>query len=250
MLYNQPMTHIIGVMSPKGGVGKSTITCGITAVISRYTTRRIMVLDSGGQQNTLPYLEGINKNGELLNVDYDYADDAGTITHLRELHSGHIYTLIDLPGYREATEQKAALEGVGGQPVVDQLVVPMGPSQFDMETVAPFVLDVLKPMGVPYGVVLSKVGPRGLAEAMELQSQLEASGIEVFRTIVRDYRGVRDAQAARKPITTFGGRHAEVRKAEDDIRALTREVLKRAGSRIMIPTRMDEATEEKARAQA
>lgn len=242
------MTHIIGVMSPKGGVGKSTITCGMTAVISRYTTRRVMVLDSGGQENTLPYLEGINKNGELLNVDFDYADDPHVIAQLRELHSGHIFTLIDLPGYKKAQEQKAALEGSDGQrPVVDQLVVPMGPSQFDMETVAPFCLEVLTPLGIPYGVVLSKVFPRALAEAMDLQSQLEAAGIEVFRTIVRDYRGVRDAQGARRPITTFGGKHAEVRKAEDDLRALTREVLKRAGSRIMIPTRMDEAAEERTR---
>jgi hypothetical protein len=47
----------------------------------------------------------------------------------------------------------------------------------------------------------------------------------------------------RKPITRYGGRHDTARSAEDDLRALTREALKRVGSRVHIPTRADQAEE-------
>lgn len=243
MLYHRPMTHTIGFGASKGGVGKSTLTCGVTAVLSQYTTRKILTIDAGGQHNTLLYLDGISKRGELHNVDYDAADDKQTLSSLRAVDAGHLFHLIDLPGYTGADELHAILRGSDGTPVTDLLVVPMAPSEFDLESVVPFVKNILEPAGIAYGVVICKAGPRALAESLDLQSQLEADGVDVFRTIVREYRGVRDAQRDRKPITTAGGRHAEVRKAEDDIRGLTREILKRVGSRIHIPTRADEAQE-------
>lgn len=235
------MTHTIGFGASKGGVGKSTLTCGVTAVLSRFTARKILAIDAGGQHNTLLYLQGCQQNGELPNVDYDAADDKHTLSDLRSVDAGHLFHLIDLPGYTGADELNAILHGSDGRPVTDLLVVPMGPSEFDLESVVPYVKNVLEPAGIDYSVVICRAGPRSLPESMDLQHQLEADDVEVFRTIVREYRGVRDAQRDRKPITSAGGRHADVRKAEDDIRGLTREILKRVGSRVHIPTRADEA---------
>jgi chromosome partitioning protein len=243
------MAYSIAVLSSKGGVGKSTITCGICAVLSLFAARhKILAIDAGGQaqHNTLLYLEGC---GDLLpNVDVGAADDFDTLSNLGAIDAGHTFKLFDLPGYSRAEELDAVLVGSQdngdvGRPVADLLIVPMLVSEFDVESVVPFVLDVIVPTGIPYGVVLSRVRPRALTEAIDVQRQLQADGIDVFATLIREYRGVRDAQRDRKPITRYGGRHDTARSAEDDLRALTREALKRVGSRIHIPTRADQAEE-------
>jgi chromosome partitioning protein len=241
------MAHSIAVLSSKGGVGKSTITCGICAVLSLFAPRhKILAIDAGGQHNTLLYLEGC---GDLLpNVDVGAADDFATLANLGALDAGHTFKLLDLPGYTRAEELEAVLNGSqttgdDRRPVADLLIVPMGVSEFDLESVVPFVLHVIVPTGIPYGVVLSRVRPRALTEAIDVQRQLHADGIDVFTTLIRDYRGVRDAQRERTPLTRYGGRHDTARAAEDDLRALTREALKRVGSRVHIPTRADQAEE-------
>lgn len=236
-------THTIGFLSPKGGVGKTTGTCAVAAILSRFTSRRVLVIDAGGQHNTLLYLDGCHTNGTLTTVDYDAADDEQTLSQLRTIDAGHLFKLIDLPGYAHAQELAAILRGTDGTPVCDLLIIPMTPSQFDIESVTPFVEDVILPSGIPYGVVLSKVPPRSLTEATDLKRQLDADGVTTFDALIRDYRGVRDAQRDRKPITDHGGKHDTVRLAEDDFRALTREIARRLGSRIRIPTRADEAQE-------
>jgi chromosome partitioning protein len=241
------MSHSIAVLSSKGGVGKSTITCGICAVLSRFAPRhKILAIDAGGQHNTLLYLEGC---GDLLpNVDVGAADDFETLANLGAVDAGHTFKLLDLPGYSRAEELDAVLTGSQDngddrRPVADLLIVPMTVSEFDVESVVPFVLDVIVPTGIPYGVVLSMVRPRALNEAIDTQRQLQADGLDVFTTLIREYRGVRDAQRDRKPLTRYGGKHDTARSAEDDLRALTREVLRRLGSRVHIPTRADQAEE-------
>lgn len=243
------MPYSIAVLSSKGGVGKSTITCGICAVLSMFAPRhKTLAIDAGGQHNTLLYLEACGD--QLPNVDVGAADDFETLSNLGMIDAGHMFKLTDLPGYARAEELKAVLvgsqdNGNDRRPVADLLVIPMLASEFDLESVAPWVINTVIPLGIPYGVVISKVNPRALTEAIDLQRQLQADGVDTFSTIIRDYRGVRDAQRDRKPITLYGGKHDHVRYAEDDMRALTREALKRLGSRVHIPTRADQAEEDR-----
>lgn len=236
-------SYTIAVLSSKGGVGKSSIVCAVCAVLSMFAPRhRTLAVDAGGQANTMLYLTAC---GDLLpNVDVDAVSDSETIAAVPLLKTEHTFKILDLPGYSEATELKAVLKKQDSQaPGIDLAIIPMQASEFDLESVVPFVVETVVPTGVPYGIVLSRVSPRALSEAMDLQRQLHADGLDTFSTIIREYRGVRDAQRDHKPITMFGGRHDTARAAEDDYRALTREALKRLGSRIHIPTRADQAEE-------
>lgn len=233
------MAYKIAFGALKGGVGKSTCTCATAAVISKFSSRRTLVIDADEQRNTQRYLDGCVEAGLLDTVDTEQVNGPKGLTRL-EADTGHLFTLIDLPGHVRARELKGTLNGREDQPLCDLLVVPCGPSEFDLESVVSFVEEVVEPAGTPYGVVITKVPPRSLAESMELQRQLQADGVEVFSTLVREYRGVRDAQRDRKPITGYRGQHNTVRLAEDDFRSLTREILKKVGSHVRIPTRADE----------
>jgi chromosome partitioning protein len=241
--------YTVAVGGPKGGVGKSSIVCCVSAILARYApASRVLAVDAAvDNHNTLLYLEACEQY--LPNVDVGQADDPDTLRAIRSMRGTHRFKLIDLPGGLKSGELEAVLHGDGDNHGADLLVIPTGPSAFDVASLLPAVLDVIKPSGIPYGVVLSKVPPRALAEAADLQSQLEAADVEVFRTVVRDYRGVRDAQRDGKPITVYGGRHDHVRYAEDDYRSLTREVCKRIGARVRIPTRSDEYEEARRRGQ-
>ncbi|MQA11233.1 MAG: AAA family ATPase [Pseudonocardiaceae bacterium] len=236
------MAHTIAFGAAKGGVGKSTCTCAVAAVLARSSMRRMLVLDAAEQRNSLRYLQECRERGYLGNVDCDTAT-ASSLKRLASIEEGRLFSLIDLPGASRARELKVLLRGDSDVPGCDLLVVPMAPSDFDLEAVLDFVDEIVKPSGVPYGVVLSRVHPRSVNEASELQHQLQQDGVNVFDTLVRDYRGVRDAQRQRVPLTEHRGPHDTVRFAEDDFCSLTREILRRVGSRVYIPPRVDDAAE-------
>lgn len=238
------MATTIGFLSSKGGCGKSTNLCGVVSVLSMFSPdEKILVVDAGGQPNTLLHLEGAAD--QIPNVDTAVSSDYTTLSTIRSMPTEHSWKFIDLPGYGHAEEARAILTGDGHQPVADLLVVPMGPSQYDLEAVVPYVQSVIQPSGIPYGVVLSLVPPRALAEAIDLQRQLGTAGVDTFQSMIRQYRGMQHAARDRRLVTTYGGKHDPIRHVEDDCRALTREIVKRVGADIHIPSRADQAAEER-----
>lgn len=228
------MVKIVAVGGPKGGVGKTTTTVALASVFAEHAPgTKHLVVDADPNRNALLYVQAI---GELLpEVDTGTAD-AETVSHLRHV-TGYDFVWIDLPPTRESGQLSAILDGDGGGPVADLLVVPMIPAAFDLWSTAPWIEADVAPSGVPYGIVLSKVRPVSLAEALEWRAQLEAQHLDTFATLLREYKAVTEAQAAGRPLTRYGGKHSGARTAEDDYRSLAREVAKRLGLRITIPTR-------------
>ena len=119
--------------------------------------------------------------------------------------------------------------------------MPMKPSTFDLRVVVRAVRHDIASAGVDYGVLLTMVNSQALNAAIGWRNQLEGMNISTFSTLVREYSDYQHATAEDLPINHYGGKRAYARKAEDDQRALAREIARRLNIDITIPTREQEA---------
>lgn len=69
--------------------------------------------------------------------------------------------------------------------LTDFAILPSPPSPLDIRELTKTINLVVKPSGVPFRVLLSRVDSRRINDALALQSQLMEKGIPVFNAIVR-----------------------------------------------------------------
>ena len=84
--------------------------------------------------------------------------------------------------------------------------------------------DTIAPRGVPYKVLLTRVDPRSIGEAVATQTALTNAKIPTFKTIVRAYKAHERTALTRVPITKYSGPYQE--EAESDYRHIAAEVMR------------------------
>lgn len=208
---------IMGVGSPKGGVGKTTIAV-TTAALYADAGARVLVVDA---DTTTSASDWIAAAGDAIPVDVDTVDQPRLLRRLRTLTQWDV-CVIDLPGARKGGELGAILDG-DGTPVADLLLMPTEAAEMDLRVITRTVPEV-RAAGVPCRVVLSRVPPASIGSAVLQRDQMRASGVPVADTIVRRYQVVQDAVGLDLPVHRIGGgRHTTARQSESDFRALARE---------------------------
>lgn len=243
MLYPAPVGQIVAVASPKGGVGKSTEVLCLPGILAAHKPGlRQLIVDADENRSIYDCVQR-TPDDALPGIDLDALDDPQQLGKLRRLRDRYDIIWIDLPGAKATGELESILRGENGEPVPDLIVVPMKASTFDLRVVIRAVEQEIQVVGATYGVVMTMVNPQALEAARNVRDQLDARGIDTFKTFVRGYTDYEHAEAANLPINRYGGRRSYARKAEDDQRALAREVVKALGlqRRITIPTREQEA---------
>lgn len=222
---------LIGVGSPKGGVAKSTLAVSLAALVAQHAPDLdVAVIDADENRTAVDWIEA---GGDDFPVRVSTAPTTRVLRRLRDADLPLAF--VDLPGARKGGELRALLQGHDGTPVVDFLLVPTQATRGDVRVVLDAVTSDIAPSGIPYRVVLTRVPAAEVPAAVEQIGVLDGAGVPTIRTPMREYVAWRSANNAGVPVTRIGGAADRARLAEDDLRAIAREVLPLAGVQVPIP---------------
>ena len=201
---------ILAVLNGKGGVGKTTTAVNLAAAFSdKY---KVLLVDSDPQGSASWWVQRSEKG-----VGFDLAQetDAARLSELRKT-KGYELIVVDTPPALGSDALAAVV------PAADYLVLPSPPAPMDLTVLIETVKTAVMPTGVTHRVLLTRVDPRSLAEALEAQNTLLELGIPACNAFIRAYKAHERAALDGVPITKWRGKNA--REAEADYRRVAEEI--------------------------
>jgi chromosome partitioning protein len=205
-----PPSKILVVLNGKGGVGKTTTAVNLAATFAEQNS--VLLVDADPQGSATWWVE---RSGQTMGFDLVKESNPAVLEELRTLKD---YTLVvvDTPPAL-GSEALAAVV-----PMADYVVLPTPPAPMDLAALIETVKATVMPVGVAYRVLLTRVDPRSLGEALDAQNTLMELGIPACNAFVRAYKAHERAALDGKPITRWRGNNAK--EAESDYRRIADEI--------------------------
>lgn len=201
---------ILAVLNGKGGVGKTTTAVNLSAVLAE--NNKVLLIDADPQGSATWWVE---RNERGAGFDVSQETDPALLKHLREVE-GYRMVVVDTPPALGSEALAAVIASA------DYLVLPTPPAPMDLAALIETVKVAVMPVGVPYRVLLTRVDPRSLAEALDAQNTLLELGIPACNAFVRSYKAHERAALEGLPILHWRGKNA--REAEADYRRIAEEI--------------------------
>ncbi len=200
--------QIVVVHNGKGGVGKTTTTMGLAAILAE--KYQVSVVDTDEQGSCTWWAS----RGEMpFNcVQMTKPED---LQNLKQLQ-GYNLVLVDTPPALRATALAAMIK------IADYVVLPSPCAPMDLVALIQTVQEVVSPTKIPHRVLFTKVDSRSLGEAIEAQNQLMSLGIPTCHSFVRAYKS--HERAALEGATVVQMRGKQAREAEADYRRVADEL--------------------------
>ena len=199
---------VISLINGKGGVGKTTSAVNLAAIFGE--KQKVLLVDADPQSSASWWTE----RGE---ISFDVVHETNP-TVLRKLRNakGYDLVLVDTPPNLGTVLLDAIIS------VSDYVILPTQVAPMDMTMALKTAREIIAPRGVPYTVLLTRVDPRSMGEAIATQKALIGAGIPTFTTIVRAYKAHERTALTRVPITKYSGPYQA--EAESDYRQIVDEV--------------------------
>jgi chromosome partitioning protein len=209
----QPLSSpikVLAVINGKGGVGKTTTSINLAATFAEH--QKVLLVDADPQGSASWWVDR-NANG----IGFDIAQDHNP-ENLAKLPQFKSYDLVivDTP---PALRSEALTAVVA---IADYLVLPTPPAPLDLAALIETVKETVLPANVAHRVLLTRVDPRSLNEALEAQNTLMEVGIPACHAFVRAYKAHERAALEGKTILQWRGKNA--REAEADYRRVADEL--------------------------
>ena len=147
------------------------------------------------------------RNPDGLGFEVQSGTDPLKLKSLRRSRSQQL-VVVDTPPALDSAALKAVI------PAADYLVLPTPPAPMDLAALIETVRTTVTPAGVQHRVLLTRVDPRSLREALDAQNTLMEVGIPVFHAFVRSYKAHERAALDGQTITQWNGKYGKEAKAD------------------------------------
>ena len=213
---------IILIGGKKGGSGKSTITMNLASELARQK-KDVIIVDTDRQSSTAEWATERIRNQSTLPEIFCVQKYNEIHTTLLDLNKRYEYVLVDTAG-RDAPELRSAMI------VANKLLIPVRPSQLDLNTIPDMQKIIQESKLVNPNLltlaVLSMAPTNPIVnEAKEAQEFLaEFPSITLLKTIVRDRKIYRDAVSEGLGVVEIDKTSESARKAKKEIQDLVKEI--------------------------
>lgn len=204
------MPKILAIANGKGGVGKTTSAVNLAAILSQ--TYKTLLVDADPQASASWWVD----RGEMP-FDLSQETDPQLLKQLRKVKDYELVVVDTPPALRSE-----ALKAVVG--AADYLILPTQPSPMDLTALIETVRSAIATAKVAHRVLLTKVDPRSINEALEAQQSLMDAGIPTFNSFIRMYKVHERAPLEGAAISQMKGKNAGI--AASDYRKVVDELVR------------------------